>query len=196
MTSAGYGDLRPLRHCGHTHAPTSSADYRPSLLLSVAGSDSPASVPWAASSRVSIMQTAAAAASNAACHGSAKHEARSRRKAWARACGRSGVGDEGPAEPAEATCRAHPTRRRVIVDAVALREVQWRCGCRCSVASPMAPFSGCRCMFRDNGFCQISCNDAKYAATSWAPLFSFTGLSRPLGCSVPPFHGARLERNG
>jgi hypothetical protein len=39
LTSAGYRDLRPLRHCGHTHTPTPSADYRPSLSLSLAGSD-------------------------------------------------------------------------------------------------------------------------------------------------------------
>ncbi len=36
-----------------------------------------------------------------------------------------------------------------------------QCPC-CYVASPMAPFSSCRCKVRDKSFCQVSCNDAKY----------------------------------
>ena len=57
-------------------------------------------------------------------------------------------------------------------------------------------FPSCRCMFRDKGFCQISCNDANMlqrVGRLFSLLPAFCGLA---GCSVPFFHGARLERNG
>ena len=51
--------------------------------------------------------------------------------------------------------------RCVVTDARERIRIDYSDAHKCYVAVPMATFSSFRCMFRDKGLCQVSCNDIR-----------------------------------